>query len=96
MLAVGSQHFLWIRIHGMFSHITRFHKRTRSMGAAIRSESGQNTLEYMLPLGAFVVVFMAAMLVGLPTVISQVAGATCISVDTAADPPATFGSCLVP
>ena len=57
-------------------------------------QSAQDTFEYLLLAGAFVVPFAAA-LIGLAAfVIPEIAGHVCPAVDTAADPSPSVGSCL--
>jgi len=59
-----------------------------------REERAQNTFEYLLVIGAVVVAMVGAMIVGFELLLPQVAGLVCPSVDTAANPIATIGSCL--
>lgn len=69
------------------------------MKAALRlrrtaqDESAQDSFEYLLVVGIAVVALFVGLL-GLAEVIPIVAGHTCESVDTAADPEATTGSCI--
>lgn len=58
------------------------------------SERAQNTFEYMLVVGAVVVPMMAILIAGFELLIPEVAGYVCPSVDTAANPIATIGSCI--
>ena len=60
----------------------------------LHQERAQNTFEYLLVVGAVVVAMVAAMIVGFELLLPQVAGLVCPSVDTAANPIATIGSCL--
>jgi fluoride ion exporter CrcB/FEX len=60
----------------------------------LHQERAQNTFEYMLVVGAVVVAAVGAMIAGFELLLPQVAGLVCPSVDTAANPIATIGSCL--
>ena len=62
--------------------------------ALLREERAQNTFEYILVFGAVAVAMVGAMIVGFELLLPQVAGLVCPSVDTAANPIATIGSCL--
>jgi hypothetical protein len=64
------------------------------LSALLRGERAQNTFEYLLVVGAVVVAAVAAMIAGFELLLPQVAGLVCPSVDTAANPIATIGSCL--
>ena len=64
--------------------------------ASFRQEQGQGGIEYFLVVGAVVVAMLIAAISGGKAVVPQVLGSLCPSVDTAADPAATTGSCLVP
>jgi len=64
------------------------------VSALLRGERAQNTFEYMLVVGAVVVAMVAAMIAGFELLLPEVAGLVCPSVDTAANPIATIGSCL--
>ncbi len=59
----------------------------------VRSQGGQGALEYLLVVGA-VVVAMAVAFMGFDSVIGELLGHVCPSVDTAANPLATVGSCI--
>ena len=61
-----------------------------------RREQGQAGIEYLLVVGAVVVVMVTAMIIGFATLVPQIVGLACPSVDTAVDPAATVGSCLGP
>jgi len=64
------------------------------VSALLRGERAQNTFEYLLVIGAVVVAMVGAMIVGFKLLLPEVAGLVCPSVDTAANPIATIGSCL--
>ena len=64
------------------------------LSALLPDERAQNTFEYLLVAGAVVVAMAGAMIVGFELLLPQVAGLVCPSVDTAANPVATIGSCL--
>ena len=64
------------------------------VSALLRGERAQNTFEYLLVVGGVAVVMVAAMIVGFKLLLPEVAGLVCPSVDTAANPVATIGSCL--
>jgi hypothetical protein len=71
------------------------------LGSAVRrilcrlhEERAQNAFEYMLVVGAVVVATVAALIVGFKLLLPEVTGLICPSVDTAANPVATIGSCL--
>ena len=64
------------------------------VSALARDQRAQNTFEYLLVIGAVVVAMVAAMIAGFELLLPQVAGLVCPSVDTAANPIATIGSCL--
>jgi len=66
----------------------------RPLRPTLREEFAQNSLEYMLVLGGVAVVIMAALIVAFPAVVQAVAGLACTSIDTAAWPPAEYGTCL--
>jgi len=63
----------------------------------VRQEDAQNSLEYMLILGAVAVAMMAALITGFPFVVHAVASLACPSIDTAAptlNGIAAYGACL--
>jgi len=62
--------------------------------ALVREERAQNAFEYLLIIGAVVVAMVGAMIVGFKLLLPEIAGLVCPSVDTAANPIATIGSCL--
>ncbi len=62
----------------------------------LHGESAQNSLEYMLVIGAVAALILAALVVAFPAVVHAVAGMACPSIDTAASPPANYATCLVP
>ena len=64
------------------------------VSALLREERAQNTFEYVLVIGAVVVAMVGAMIVGFKLLLPEIAGLVCPSVDTAANPVATIGSCL--
>jgi len=64
------------------------------VSALLREERAQNTFEYVLVIGAVVVAMVGAMIVGFKLLLPEIAGLVCPSVDTAANPIATIGSCL--
>lgn len=59
-------------------------------------ERAQVSVEYFLAAGGFAVLVVAALLVAFPQLLTGLAALVCPSVDTAADPAATLGSCLGP
>jgi len=56
-------------------------------------ENAQDSLEYLMVIGAVVVVMMAFLIAGFYGLVPDVVGWVCPSVDTA-DPLASLGSCL--
>lgn len=60
----------------------------------LHQERAQNSFEYLLVVGAVVVAIVGVMIAGFALLIPEVAGHVCPSVDTAADPVSTVGSCL--
>ena len=60
----------------------------------LRGEQGQNSFEYVLVVGAIVVALASLLILGFSLLLPEVLGLLCPSVDTSADPSATFGSCL--
>lgn len=62
--------------------------------ALLRGETAQEAFEYLLVIGAVVVVMAAAIIAGLALLLPEIVGLVCPAVDTAADPAATFKSCL--
>lgn len=59
----------------------------------LEAEHGQAAMEYLLVVGAVVVV-MAAALAGFDVLMGDLLGHTCQSIDTAATPAASVGSCI--
>lgn len=59
----------------------------------LRDQRGQDTFEYLLVVGAVVVPLVLALL-AFEGLIPDFVGHSCESVDTAADPGATNGSCI--
>ena len=64
------------------------------VGMKLKEERGQNTLEYLMVVGAIAVVIASLLILGFSTLLPQVLGYVCPSVDTAANPGSTIGSCL--
>jgi hypothetical protein len=62
----------------------------------LRRDQGQAGLEYLLVVGTMVVALTIALTYGFNALLPQVVGFICPSVDTAAIPAATIGSCLGP
>ena len=60
----------------------------------LRRQQGTTALETMLVVAVVVAVMAVTLAVGVRQIIPQVAGLVCPSVDTAADPAPTTGSCL--
>ena len=54
----------------------------------------QDTFEYLLVIGTVVVGMAAAIIAGFTLLLPEIVGLLCPAVDTAADPIATFKSCL--
>ncbi len=54
----------------------------------------QDTFEYLLVIGAVVVAMAAALIAGFTLLLPEIVGVVCPAIDTAADPVATFKSCL--
>ena len=62
----------------------------------LHREDAQNSVEYMLVIGAVAVAIVAALILAFPEVVRAIAGLACESIDTASFPtPASWGSCLV-
>ena len=61
--------------------------------AAFESDAAQDSFEYLLVIGGAVLVLILALL-AFDTVVAEVLGASCPSVDTAKGIAATAGSCL--
>jgi Flp pilus assembly pilin Flp len=64
------------------------------VSALLRGERAQNSFEYLLVAGAVAAAMVGAMLVGFKLLLPEITGLVCPSVDTAANPVATVGSCL--
>jgi hypothetical protein len=62
----------------------------------LADERAQDTFEYLLVVGAVVVAMAAALIAGFALLLPEVVGLVCPAVDTAANPVATFKSCLGP
>lgn len=59
-------------------------------------ERGQDSFESLLVAGLVVVAVVGILLTAFALFLPQIVGLACPSVDTAASPAATAGSCLVP
>ena len=66
----------------------------RSVRQLIEGEQGQDSFEYLLIVGVVVAPLLVALIVGVELLIPEVVGYICPSVDTAANPIATVGSCV--
>jgi hypothetical protein len=62
----------------------------------LADERAQDAFEYLLVVGAVVVAMAAALIAGFALLLPEVVGLVCPAVDTAANPVATFKSCLGP
>ncbi|MBM3926538.1 MAG: hypothetical protein FJ320_11280 [SAR202 cluster bacterium] len=60
----------------------------------IKEKLGQNSLEYLMVVGAIAVVLAGLLILGFSTLLPEVLGYLCPSVDTASDPASSIGSCL--
>jgi len=62
----------------------------------LNGEHGQNSLEYLMVIGGFAVLLVAALLIAFPAVVQSVASLACSSIDTAVPTPGpSYGSCLM-
>jgi hypothetical protein len=60
----------------------------------MKGKRAQNSLEYLMVAGVIVVVIVSLLILGFSTLLPEVLGHVCPSVDTASDPVSTIGSCL--
>jgi Flp pilus assembly pilin Flp len=66
----------------------------RTLLKLVDQESAQNSIEYMLVIGAVAVLIIAALVLAFPHVVYAVVGLACESIDTAATS-VFVGSCIV-
>ena len=66
----------------------------RKADMKLKAERGQNSLEYLMVAGAIAVVMASLLILGFSLLLPEVLGYVCPSVDTAADPASSIGSCL--